>query len=428
MKEFIDLSLGNQFQDQPDIPMVLNELLIGKIIEEHPSAHKSFMEVIEHEGSERTFYRRIATLANQMPTLYPQVFSHIQQDQKLRMKKDGVLVLDEHILPHTSKNIEGVGSFYSTEKKGVELGLSMLMVYYYCNGVEYPVEMNFYRKQEELQLKGIKNQFQEKNPLAMQLITKVLQNPNTPKNIVMDSFFMTKNNIKLLNPYNIRYVSRPKRSWNCTYDHHKQNLTEMYLSIPLSEFEQTEVKNGKTKKKKRYLTAIRDVFFAGIGTQRVIFINHDIAPEASDDWDSRDPCEETESGRRFRVFVSNAMDWDAQAILELYALRWTIETSFREMSQNLALHGCKWQTLSGQYCFIALTFLCYLFLMWAKLHGALKPFGVEKKGIGKLKEGFSHYCDEDFGVWLSQIKAQCETCPAANITYQLLYTREPKEI
>ena len=48
----------------------------------------------------------------------------------------------------------------------------------------------------------------------------------------------------------------------------------------------------------------------------------------------------------FRVFVTNEVTWDAATILGYYALRWTIETSYRDLSQDLNLHGCVFRFFS----------------------------------------------------------------------------------
>jgi len=94
------------------------------------------------------------------------------------------------------------------------------------------------------------------------------------------------------------------------------------------------------------------------------------------------------------------------------------------MNQNLALHGCKWRELSGQNCFLALAFLCYLFLAWAQVHGELSQYGLRRGTLGQTREAFKNYCQEQFADWLAELKRHCEDCPPANYIYTHLYGEE----
>jgi len=110
--------------------------------------------------------------------------------------------------------------------------------------------------------------------------------------------------------------------------------------------------------------------------------------------------------------------------LSTYSLRWAIETSFQDLNQNLALHGCKWRELRGQECFLALAFLCYLFLVWAQAHGDLARYGAKHGTLGQARESFKCYCQEEFSDWLAELKRRCEDCPPANYIYTHLYGGE----
>jgi len=97
------------------------------------------------------------------------------------------------------------------------------------------------------------------------------------------------------------------------------------------------------------------------------------------------------------------------------------------MSQNLALHGCKWRELSGQNCFLSLTFLCYLFLTWARVHGELESYGVKQGTLGQTRKAFRNYCQERFADWLTELKKKCEDCPPENYLYAHLYDTDPEK-
>nr|MDO8114690.1 transposase [Candidatus Sigynarchaeota archaeon] len=81
-----------------------------------------------------------------------------------------------------------------------------------------------------------------------------------------------------------------------------------------------------------------------------------------------------------------------------YSLRWTIETNYRDMNQHLSFDRCMWRELSAQYFFIALTFLCYLFLAWAKVYAFLARYNSKLRTLGELKKGFIHYCRDQYNL------------------------------
>jgi hypothetical protein len=406
----------NSTRNKEDIvEKVVMALITGTILLQKPSPNKIHREVVTGD-SKSTFYRNVHRLASGMPDMYAGVIDNLQQDARMSMRNGGVLCLDEHIIPHSSDTMEGVDYFYSTTKDDVVLGLSTITVHYYRDKVEYPVAVRFYRRLRELEKHGKEEEFAEKNAIARAMIREVFSKSKTPNLLLMDSFFMTKENVRLLKELGVYYISRPKKTWSCSYKHKKTSLADLFDSIPVAEFEEVVSINSKTGRKRKQMAATRDAFIPKIGRNRIVFI--DCTKDDGDDGVDGDvddaPSIESGTGRRFRVFVTDHLDWDAAKILSKYALRWTIETSYRDMSQDLNLHGCQWRELSGQYCFITLTFLSYVFLMWARLNGLLTAYGVELRTIGQLKEGFRHYCQERFIEWFSKLKGECDTCPMAN--------------
>ena len=240
----------------------------------------------------------------------------------------------------------------------------------------------------------------------------------------MDAYFMTKENAGRLRAHFKNYISRPKRNWKCNYQGQKYYLTELYDAIPTEDLKLTEVKNPKTGRRKYYHCATVDVYFPRIGTHRVVFVQVGPAPGTVDLIEADPEVLEAPSKGKFRVFCTNCLEWDASYILSMYSLRWAVETSFRDMNQNLALHGCKWQEFSGQKCFLALTYLCYLFLAWAQVHGELVRYGVRRATLGQTREAFKDYSREQFAEWSADIKQRCKECPPLAYIYAHLYDED----
>jgi len=148
--------------------------------------------------SKARFYRGIHEIASGMPGFYRETIKHVQDDPAMKMREDGIFILDEHIIPHSSEGMESVSWFHSTTDDKRILGHSMIYVHYYRKDVEYPVDFPFYRRLEELQARGAKAGFKEKNEIARALFKTVCQIHGAPRIVVMDSFFMTKENVTVL--------------------------------------------------------------------------------------------------------------------------------------------------------------------------------------------------------------------------------------
>jgi len=405
---------------------VIENIIIGNITLEKPSINKISIEQVKG-SSKRTFYRHVHDVAEEVPIIHGKLFANLQKDRRVAMKRGGVISLDEHIIPHGSEDIEGVDSFYSTTEDDIMLGHSMLSTHYWSKRVEYPVNFNFYRRKRELEKWDKEDEFQKKNEIARELVQKACTNDSFPSLLLMDSYFMTKDNVLFFKELGLNYISRPKKNWVCTFKHEKYSMAELFYTIEDGEFQETLVRNPKTGGKKVYKTAVRDVFFKKIGTHRVVFVKFS-GNESEDGLENDNEVlnvtreeEEPVSGKKFAVFVTDLVSWNASQILSRYSLRWTIETGYRDMSQNLGLHGCKWRELSGHYCFIHLIFICYLFLMWARIHGSLARYGVDFRTLGQMKRVFIHYCQERFSEWLQEIRSTCEWCPVATWIYENLY-------
>lgn len=418
---FLASFMDNWESEPKTTQSLIEQLITGTILLEKPSPHKIHQALLQGD-SQSTFYREIHGIAAKMPTVFDHIIENIQSDPQLALKKTGIIAIDEHIIPHSSDQIEGVAKFYSTTKQDLELGLSLIVGHYYHRNIEYPIAFQGYRRKEEMQKWGSTETFQEKNEIARNMIGRLGGLPESPGLFLMDSYFMTKENVALLKQLEKSYISRPKRSWVGSIGRQpKRNLAEWFETIPKAEFVPTVVKNPKTGRTKTYNTAVRDIYFSQIGTQRVVFIDCTEDLAEYDVIEQHAEVESSPSKRNFRVFITNELTWSATEILSLYALRWTVETGFRDMSQNLGFHGCKWRQLQGQYCFIALTLMSYLFLQWAHKKGALLRYGVENRTLGQLKASFNHYYEEQFGLWLSELRSKCETCPAAQWVYENLY-------
>lgn len=188
---------------------------------------------------------------------------------------------------------------------------------------------------------------------------------------------------------------------NCTWQRQTYSLAELYDTILPEDFKLTMVKNPKIGKAKFYHEVTRDVYIPRISSHPAAFVQCGEKEDNADVMEEHPEVRESPSEAWFRVFITNRVDRDTSTALSLYSLRWLIETSFQDMSQNLDLHGCKWRELRGQECFLALVFLCYLFFEWVRLHGSLTLYGVDLNLRCKIWLTFANYCQKLFADWLA---------------------------
>jgi hypothetical protein len=398
VKKFI-----NQTRDKSDIvAKSLTALMAGTMLLSLPSVNQIHDELVAGEGK-ATFYRDVHDLITGMPTLHDDAFAAIQDDFKMATRKDGVIILDEHLIEHTSEDIEGVAYYYSPSEERHILAMSTITLHYWAGTIGYPVAFKIYRRLKELEKRGKAQDYKKKNEIARDMLREVFARKGAPSLALFDSSFMTKETVQLLKTLHVNYISRPKRPWMCSYKHKRYSLEALFETIPTNEFKEIVVKHPKTGKEKKQLVAVRDVYIPQIGKHRVVFV--DCTKEKSKKGDKEAAETRTApSGRKFRLFITNVLAWDAATILSKYSLRWTIETSYRDMNQHLSLSGCKWRELSAQYFFIALTYLCYLFLTWAKVHGFLERYNSELRTIGQLKQAFCHYSQHQYHEWLKELE------------------------
>jgi len=398
VKKFI-----NSTRDKSDIiGKTLMALMTGTFLLHRPSPNAIHHELVAGDGK-AVFYRDIRDMVTERFTLFDDAFAAMQRDSRMAMRKEGVMILDEHFIKHSSDEIEGVATYYSPSEDRYILAISTITMHYHRGNVDYPVDCEIYRRLEELERAGKADDYQKKNEIVRALIRKHFTKKGAPSLFLFDSAFMTKENVLLLKALHVNYISRPKRPWICTYKHKKYSLEELFETIPANEFDEVMIRNPRTGKKRKQIIAVRDVYLPKIGTHRVVFV--DCTKDTGEDNDDEAAeTRKTASGRKFRLFVTNVLVWDAATILAKYSLRWAIETSYRDMNQNLSLSGCKWRELSAQYFFIALTYLCYLFLTWAKVHGFLARYNSELRTIGQLKQAFCHYSQHQHHEWLKGLE------------------------
>ena len=409
IQEFFD-ELGLELKPGKDF--ALKNFVYGLLVNERASI-KNIAENTIQGQSERQMNRAIHELSAKCDDLLRRNLRKLQEIPGLAIRSSGVIALDEHIIPKSGKQIEGVDYFHTNAGQKDILGLSMISTHYYGGTVEYPIDRDLFRRQQELEKWGKEELYRSKNEIARSLIRRYHELRLSCTTWVMDAYFMTKENVKDLTSLGYCYISKIKRNWVVNFQRARWSVSELYASIPEGEFERVEVINAKTKEKRYFIAATREVFIKQIGVHRLVFLKE---LEKSDTGAFREKYPDA-----WICLVTNMKDQEQKTIIQTYMKRWAIETSYRDDTQELHLNGCMWRNIEGQYCFISLVFLAYRLLIWAHRLGWFNPYSSHLKTLGKKREAFKRFHAELFGEWITDLKNRCESCQIANVIYKLIY-------
>ena len=201
---------------KPDMEFALKNFVYGLIVNEHASI-KNIAENTIQGQSERQMNRAIHDLSSKCDAILIHNFKKLQEIPGLKIKSTGVISLDEHIIPKTGKYIEGLDYFHVTSGEKDTLGLSMISTHYYGGKIEYPIDRDIYRRQRELEKWNKEELYRSKNDIARELIHKYDDLGEPCKTWVMDTYFMTKENVKELTSRGFSYISKIKRNWSVTF-------------------------------------------------------------------------------------------------------------------------------------------------------------------------------------------------------------------
>ncbi|MHA1726083.1 MAG: transposase [Promethearchaeota archaeon] len=198
----------------------------GLLVKEGTSI-KSIAENIIRGQSERQMNRIIHRLSSRARDMLLYNLRTLQTIPSLAIRSEGVIAPDEYVILKMGKNIEGVDYFYSTTYNKKILGLSIITTHYYGGSSEYPLDCLLYRRPWELEKRHHSELHVPENELARQLIQKSHIMGFPCKTLVMDSYFMTKENIKLLTSPGYSYVSKIKRNWVVTYHLKRRKMEKL---------------------------------------------------------------------------------------------------------------------------------------------------------------------------------------------------------
>ncbi|MCA1962232.1 MAG: IS701 family transposase [Desulfomonile sp.] len=271
----------------------------------------------------------------------------------------GWLAIDDTLTHKTGKKIEGVGIFWDhREKRYVWAHNIVTAEFVNPKGDSHPLDFRLYLKEEQGREKRVP--FKTKIELAQELVEDALQRGLEIQGALFDNWFASKDFIKFLREKGLHWVTRLKSDRNVKIKGRYVAISEFAAILPRESFRRVQI--GA----RIYQVFSKAVDLKGVGQVRIL-ISYD---------------NEEFSGSP-AYFATDQIRWEGTRILKTYAMRWNIETFFRDSKQNLGLESYQLRDLRGIKRHWYLIFLAYS-LQVSGLFGIAKKPRRESPPLGEL--------------------------------------------
>ena len=293
----------------------------------------------------------------------------------------GHLIIDDVLVPKRySSKIQGVYNEFDHADNERLKGMRIVMILW-CNGkLRIPVAWAVWHKENKylightakgtpkykhtgeclLQINGQVLPYKTKNQIAMELLNNVLSRGLKAEYITFDSWYASRDNLQAIIQNNfaipLECYSRLKSNRKLVYNGIEMTMSQLDQLFPITTFNH---KHGA------YIKAI-DVFLPDFGDIRLLLVRKDT---------------HTEPGKTKYMFSTN-LSVSASQILLRYRSRWAIETTFRDLKQNLNLGSCQAISLDAQENHLAIAIFGFVLL---GLLSTLKFQGQNYSSIGEKK-------------------------------------------
>ena len=273
----------------------------------------------------------------------------------------GYLIIDDFLVPKRySSNIDGVYNEFDHVDRERTRGMRIVMILWSNGHIRIPIAWQIWHKEHKiflgvskkglskyektgyclLKIAGENQPYKTKNDIALELLLEVISQGVKPSYVTFDSWYSSKRNLQMMteNVFQFPVVcySRLKQNRNIIYQGCKMSLTNFSNLFSIRSFNH---KHGA------YIKAV-EVDLCGYGEIKLLLVRKD---------------SHNEPGKTKLLFSTNVFD-SASTILLRYRSRWAIETTFRDLKQNLNIGSCQARSLQAQKSHIALSLFAFVSL------------------------------------------------------------------
>lgn len=219
------------------------------------------------------------------------------------------LIIDDSLLEKTGKKMEGVAKHRShKEKKQLVLGHIWVTAQLVVAGYSYPLDWFVYRRQSECEQSGA--EFVSKPDLAYRMIEDYQPLPDTQTYVMTDSWYVSKDLLKLCRKRNFHFIGAVKSNRKLTLGQHNLQVKEWQAVLPKSAFECVKLKDKRYK----VWAAIGHL---SCGQAVKALVNRRIGV------------------KKWHYLVCTDLDLSVKTIISCYLVRWEVENFYRAAKQIL---------------------------------------------------------------------------------------------
>ncbi|WP_114579350.1 IS701 family transposase [Saliphagus sp. LR7] len=261
----------------------------------------------------------------------------LQQANDTKWTSDGVVIIDDTFTHKTGEQIPNAGKFYDHTVPGYIWGQNLIYAIYADEKTTYPLAFRLYEKDAKRRVE-----------LALELVDECLERGVPADTYLFDITYCSEEFVTELEAAGKEWVSAVKSDARVTYGGERIRVDALAKRIDTV----PRTVNGETY---HIWTQKRDV--SRLGEVKLLITKKD----------SSDEDEEPS----VKYIVSNKIDAPASHLIQLYAMRWRVETFFRDTKQDLGFGDCELRHAAGASRHWHLLMLAYSLLKLGTAHSAL---------------------------------------------------------
>jgi len=261
----------------------------------------------------------------------------LQTEETTMWSRDGVVAIDDTLLPKTGKKMPGAGKLYDHSSGRYVHAQCLVTSHYVEPDRDYPVGLRQYFKHgsPEAERYGFKTKVEQ----AMELVDECERLGVAAENYVFDSWYLSQRLAGHIEAYGKGWISRLKKNRIVHTPDGRMKAGEWEERAPRDAFKEIQVL-GKSI---WIHTQVLDVNKLGKVRVVISYDNPDLEGEPI-------------------ILASSHTHWEEKRLVQCYLLRFRIDNFYKEAKQNLGLGGCHLRILKGAGSHRLLGFLGYSLL------------------------------------------------------------------
>ena len=244
----------------------------------------------------------------------------LQSTRETRWSWDGVVAIDDTLLPKTGRKIPGAGKLWDHNSGSYVHAQCLVTSHYVDPDKDYPIGFRPYFKHDSREAK--RYGFKTKMDLAMELVDECEKLGVAAENYVFDSWYLSQRLAEHIESYGKGWVSRLKSNRTVYHGKRRMGIKEFEEALPREAFKEVQGKSHWA------YTQVLDVNRLGKARVVICYDNPDLKGEPV-------------------YLATSRLYWEERRVIQCYSLRFRIDNFYKDAKQNLGLGGCQLRSLKG---------------------------------------------------------------------------------